>query len=141
LQTEETHAPPAPRRTEWNREYFDSAAADGLVLQHCEQCGKTFYYPRIACPGCLSTELVWQRATGFGTLYSFSVVWRPKHPAFDPLVPILLAAVELDEGPLIITTLESCEPDDAEIGMRVEACFGAVAGGPVLPRFRPVSAA
>jgi uncharacterized OB-fold protein len=95
------------------------------------------YYPRIACPGCLSTALSWESISGQGSIYSYSVVWRPKNAAFDPHLPIVMVAVELDGGPLLITDLVECDPDSIEIGMPVEACFSALDGGPVLPRFRP----
>jgi uncharacterized protein len=136
--TEKTHVP-APHLTDWNRPYFDAAADGKLQLQQCDDCGKTFYYPRIACPGCLSDRLTWKPSTGVGEIYSFSVVWRPKHPAFDPLVPIVLVSVQLDDGPLLIATLDDCDHESVEIGVPVEACFRAIDGGPVLPRFRPVT--
>lgn len=135
----ETAAPPFPELFDWNRPFFEGAQDGKLVLQHCESCGKVIYYPRIACPGCLSDQLTWKEVAGAGEIYSYSVVWRPKHPVFDPLVPIVLVAVRLDAGPMMITTLEDCEHDQVEIGGRVEAVFRAVAGGPTLPRFRPAT--
>jgi uncharacterized OB-fold protein len=51
-----------------------------------------------------------------------------------------MVAVQLDDGPLVITNLVDCDHEDVEIGMRVEGCFSALDGGPVLPRFRPAEA-
>jgi uncharacterized OB-fold protein len=132
-------APPAPHLTDWNRPYFDAAAAGRLVLQLCGQCRKTIYYPRIACPSCLSSELTWEPTSGLGSIYSYTVVWRPGNPAFNPYIPIVIVAVQLDDGPLMIANLEHCDSDAVEIGMAVEVCFSAIEGGPVLPRFRPVN--
>jgi uncharacterized OB-fold protein len=140
MSTEYTLAPPAPRLTDWNRPYFEAAADGQFALQHCDSCGKTNYYPRVACSGCLSTQLTWKPITAAGTVYSFSVVWRPKNAAFDPHLPIVMVAVQLDDGPLVITNLVDCDHEDVEIGMRVEGCFSALDGGPVLPRFRPAEA-
>jgi uncharacterized OB-fold protein len=75
---------------------------------------------------------------GRGSVYSYSVVWRPKNPSFDPYVPIVIAAIQLDKGPLVVASLQDCEPDAVEIGMEMEVCFSAIEGGPTLPRFRPV---
>jgi uncharacterized OB-fold protein len=133
-----TQAPPGPRYNDWNRPYFEAAAAGRLELQHCDRCGQVIYYPRFACPGCLSNELTYKPVDGKGTVYSFSVVWRPKHEVFDQLVPIILVAVQLDGGgPMIIATLDDLGADAVEIGMPVEASFRAIEGGVPLLRFRP----
>jgi uncharacterized OB-fold protein len=135
---EPTQAPPAPRLNDWNRPFFEAAAAGELQLQHCDDCGKVIYYPRFACPGCLSDKLTYKKVDGNGTIYSFSVVWRPKHPSFDPLVPIVLVTVQLDgDGPLVIATLDDCDHESVEIDMPVEMTFRAIENGTVLPRFRP----
>jgi len=49
----------------------------------------------------------------------------------------VLAYVELDEGPRLLTNIEGCEPEDVHIGMRVEVQFDAVTPEVTLPKFRP----
>jgi uncharacterized OB-fold protein len=134
--SEPASAFPTPRLTEWNHPYFKAAEAGRLVLQRCNKCRKLNYYPRIACANCLSTELKWEEVEGRGTVYSFSIVWRPQHPSFEPYLPIIMVAVELTCGILMIASLVDSEAAAVEIGMPVEVCFGALGDGPVLPRFR-----
>jgi uncharacterized OB-fold protein len=122
--------------TEWNRPFFSAAQSGRLVLQRCDDCHKLVYYPRPACPGCLGDQLSWEEIDRGGTLYSFSVVWRPQHASFEPHVPIVMAAVELDAGVMMIANLVHSDPDEVLIGDRVEVMFSAYDGGPVLPRFR-----
>jgi len=47
--------------------------------------------------------------------------------------------VELDEGWSLVSNLIGCDSDEAAIGMRVEVDFHAIAGGAVLPYFRPLA--
>jgi hypothetical protein len=75
----------------------------------------TIYYPRAVCSFCLSPDYQWETLSGRGTVYSFAVVWRPNHPAFADQIPIILAVVELSEGPQMVTTLVGCDPDRAEL--------------------------
>jgi hypothetical protein len=41
-----------------------AAAARGVSLQHCEECGAVQYPPRDACCACLSTDLDWRETAG-----------------------------------------------------------------------------
>jgi len=64
------------------------------------------------------------------------------HPAFASHVPYVLAAVQLDEGPRIISNVIGCDPQDVEIGMAVIVEFQPPAGsatGPAMPMFRSTS--
>jgi uncharacterized OB-fold protein len=126
---------PIPQLTEWNAPFFEGAKEDRLTLQRCADCKRLIYYPRIACPHCLSGSLAWETLEGDGTVYSFSIVRRPKSPIFDPLAPIILVAVELCEGPMVIATLEGTHETRVQIGLPVAIHFSAVEDGPPLMRF------
>jgi len=56
-------------------------------------------------------------------VYSYTIVHRAATPAFEPDLPYVLAVVELDEGPLMLTTIEACEPDEVAVGAAVEVAF------------------
>ncbi len=45
--------PPTPG----SEAYWEGANAGKLLLGHCKPCNKAFYYPRGACPMCLSTDV------------------------------------------------------------------------------------
>ena len=51
----------------------------------------------------------------------------------------MLAYVELDEGPRIMTNIVDCDPDSVEVGQRVEVVFHDTGQGTALPRFKPAS--
>jgi uncharacterized OB-fold protein len=105
------------------------------MLQRCTRCRHLIYYPRMLCPRCFSTSYAWEQLTGRGTVYSYSIVWRPNHPAFTEQIPIILLVVDLDEGPQMVATLLDSAPERVRIGMDVSVVFDTVAGGIALPKF------
>ncbi len=52
----------------------------------------------------------------------------------------VLAYVELDEGPRIMTNIVECDPDSVRIGQKVELVFHDTGEGNALARFRPATA-
>ena len=81
----------------------------------------------------------WERASGRGTIHTFTVARRPPHAGFADLVPLVVAIVELDEGPWLTTNIVGCEPEVVSIGMAVEVDFEDLddESATVLPVFRP----
>jgi hypothetical protein len=120
---------------------FWAATAEGtLLLPRCERCDTVIWYPRAFCPACASFDVTWFPASGRGTVYSFTVVRRPALP-YDRSGPFVVAYVELDEGPRVLTNLVECEPDEVEIGMPVEVSLVRVDDELTLPAWRPVTGA
>jgi uncharacterized OB-fold protein len=59
---------------------------------------------------------------------------RTYHPGMQ--APYVVALVELDEGPRLISNVVGCEPEEVEIDMPVRLRFES-AGDFLLPRFEP----
>ncbi len=135
-----TYAGPIPNPTPESRPFWDAARRHELMLPRCRACGRYHYYPRAVCPHCLSGDLAWERVSGRGTVYTFSVIHRGLK-GFPLGEPYVLAMVELDEGPRMMTNLVGIEPDPATIrfGMPVEVVFEDVSDTVALPRFRPAA--
>jgi uncharacterized OB-fold protein len=108
-----------------------------LLIQTCSGCGYRHSTPQEFCRSCHSEALEWREASGHGTIYSHTAVWRPQTAAFD--VPYVVAIVELDEGPYLLTNVIGCSPEDVGIGMEVELTF-ETRGAFKLPMVRPVPA-
>ena len=87
------------------------------------------------CPHCSSLSIEVVPLSGNGTLYSYSILHHPQHPAFD--YPVLAALVDLDEGVRLVSNLTGVEPADIRIGMALEVDFEAGEGGTFVPVFRP----
>lgn len=121
--------------------YWAAARRHELTLPYCTDCRAFHYYPRAVCPHCLSGALEWRRVAGRGRLHTFTVVHRG--PKDFPLgTPYVLAIVELDEGPRLMTNLVEVPADPAHlrIGMPVEVVFMDVSDTAALPHFRPARA-
>jgi uncharacterized protein len=63
--------------------------------------------------------------SGRGTVHTYTVVHRAMDPRAFP-APYVLAVVELDEGPRMLTNVVDVDPAAVEIGMRVAVCFERV---------------
>jgi hypothetical protein len=126
---------PLPRIDEESRGFWEACARHELVVQRCAACRVLRYYPRALCPRCLSDDVEWVRCSGRGTVYSFTVMHQNQAPGFRERLPYVLAYIELEEGPRMLTTIVEC--DAVRIGMPVEVTFEDVSEHVALPRFRP----
>jgi uncharacterized protein len=124
--------------TEDNAPFWEAAAEHRLVIQRCARCHRLHHPPRPMCPSCQSIEQEWIDAAGTGTVYSYTILHHPRHPAFD--YPVIAAAIELTEGVRIVSNLIEIDPADVAVGLEVEVAFeatvGAVAGERAVPVFR-----
>ena len=129
---------PAPERTPETDAFWNATAEGRLVLTRCDSCGMVIWYPRALCPscGCVTISLV--EASGHGTIYSFTVVHRGSGP-YEDAVPYVVAYVELEEGPRVLTNIVGCTPDGVSIGQRVEIVFCDTGEGSALYRFEPTT--
>ena len=131
---------PAPERTPETDTFWDATAVGRLLLAHCDVCGTVIWYPKSYCPGCGGISVSWSEASGAGTIYSFTVVFRGPGP-FRDAVPFVIAYVELAEGPRVLTNIVGCEPDQVSIGQMVRVVFSDTGEGSALYRFAPSEAA
>ncbi|MBI3969170.1 MAG: Zn-ribbon domain-containing OB-fold protein [Chloroflexi bacterium] len=135
-----SYVKPLPVLDADSRPYWAAAAAGRLILRRCTACGLVYYYPRAICGRCWSAATEWIDASGRGKIYSFSVVYDNRAPGFRDEVPYVLAYVELDEGPRMLTNVVDCAPDQVQIDMPVEVVFERVSDEIGIPRFRLRSA-
>jgi len=129
---------PLPEINEFNYRYWEAAKRHELVLQKCLECGHYRYPPGDTCPSCLSDRLEWVEASGRGTVYTWVVFHQIYHPAFAEDIPYAVVAVELEEGPRLVTNLLDCKLEDIKVGMPVEVVFDDVTDDITLPKFWPL---
>lgn len=131
---------PVPHPDPETQPFWDAAAEGVLKIQQCADCGHHIFYPRIVCPHCLSEDLTWQPVSGRARIYSLSVVHRAA-PAFRDELPYVVALVDLEEGPRMMTRILTEDPQAPRIGDAVEVEFCPQDNGPPLPFFRARPAA
>jgi uncharacterized protein len=132
---------PAPVVLPEVKQFWDATAEGRLLLPRCEVCQTIIWFPRPFCPVCSSLKIGWFAASGKGTIYSYTVNRRGQADlaAYRAAGVYVLAYVELDEGPRVMTNIVECDPDSVRIGQRVEAVFNDTGEGNALIRFRPAS--
>jgi uncharacterized OB-fold protein len=70
-------------------------------------------------------------------VFSFVVFHRVYHPGFTGEVPYVVALVELEEGPRLISNVIGVPPDDVVCDMAVRLVFEDIADNMTLPKFVP----
>jgi uncharacterized OB-fold protein len=112
---------PVPHVTPESERYWAAAAEGRLLLSECDDCGLVFHYPRARCPDCLADAVEWVEAAGTGEIYTYSTARTMEGWPEDDL-PLIVAYVELDEGPRVLTNVHA-DPDQVDVGTRVTVTF------------------
>jgi uncharacterized OB-fold protein len=126
---------PLPKPTPTSRPFWEAARRHELSLQRCAACKAYIYYPRERCPHCFSDRLAWERVSGRGKVYSYTVVRRASSRSFADQ-PYVLAIVELDEGPRMTSNIVAV-PESVKVGMPVVVQFDNVTPEHTLVKFKP----
>jgi uncharacterized OB-fold protein len=121
--------------------FWEAAKRHELVFQRCSACGQDRFPPAPICWRCRSWDAEWVQSDGLGTVYSWVVVAHPIPPGIAPLVPYVVALVEIEPMVKLPTRLVHVRPDEVTADMEVEVVFEDIDGGMTLPLFRPRGAA
>ena len=129
-----------PKVTPLNEHWWTGGADGHLHMQRCRDDGTWIHPPAPVCPTCLHRNIEIATLAGTGAIHAVTVNHQPWNPTMP--TPYVIALVELDEGPRVLSNITDVEPEDVAIGMRVEVHFEQVPAGRWtvhLPLFRPVT--
>jgi hypothetical protein len=76
-------------------------------------------------------------ASGRGKLYSYTIVRRAMHPAFQEDLPYVYAIVELEEGPRLTANVVNCPLEALRVDMALKAFYDSVTPEVTLLKFEP----
>lgn len=131
---------PLPTITTEAKPFWDATARQKLVMQRCQNCRAWVWTPRPGCFECGSERLEWTELSGHGEIYSFTVirqvVGRAASKAFEPDVPYVVAWIDLEEGPRMISNVVGCPVEDVKLGMKVSVVFEQQSPEIWLPKFK-----
>jgi len=127
-----------PKVTELNRHFWTGGADGALHMQRCRDDGTWIHPPSPVCPTCLARNIEIATLAGTGVVHAVTV----NHQAWNPTMPTpyVIALIELDEGPRLLSNVTDAEPKDVTVGLPVEVWFEPVPAGRHtvhLPLFRP----
>jgi uncharacterized OB-fold protein len=129
---------PAPVTDVDNAPYWTAAHEGRLSVQRCDDCGHFQLYGRALCTNC-GGPVSWVDASGRGTVYTFTIIRQNYQRPFRDMLPYVVALVDLEEGPRVMTNIVGCEVDDVAIGMPVKVRFEAVSDEASVPLFEPAN--
>ncbi|MGQ0546104.1 MAG: Zn-ribbon domain-containing OB-fold protein [Betaproteobacteria bacterium] len=102
----------------------EAGAAARFELPVCEECGTVQYPVREVCVQCLSDRVPRRPVEPGGMLLACTRLHRSMDERYAPRLPLAIASVKLDAGPIAIVLLQS----ECKIGTRVRIRLTA---GPV----------
>ena len=130
------YAKPLPLMEGFAKQFYEHCNQNELRFQRCKNCGSWRHVPRETCAACGSWNWEWAKSSGRGTVFSWTVVRRPMHPAFTQEVPYAPVIIQMEEGVRLVSWVVDCPPDELRTGMPVEVLFDSVTPDVTLPRFR-----
>jgi len=134
-----------PKSTETTDAFWDATRDGRYLVQWCTACDVPIFYPREACPQCLSAVwLTWRESKGNGTVYAVSVQHRPAHPTMADRVPYVVALIDVDAGHertvRVMSNVVDCDPLSVGVGDAVTLMWEPLSDGRQLPQFKPLEA-
>jgi uncharacterized OB-fold protein len=128
---------PIPNINSDSKEFWVGCKKHELRFQKCKACGHVRWPASIICPVCYSKETEWMVAGGKGRIYTFVIYHVAYHPGFQNDLPYVVADVELEEGPRLLTNIVGCRPDEVRCEMLVEVIWEDITEEFSLPKFKP----
>ncbi len=133
------YAKPLPRPSTESRPFWEAAREHRLVLQKCGACARFWFPPSRCCPHCRSAKNDWTEVKGTGKVFSFVTYHRLYHPGWERDLPYVVAVIELDEGPRLLSTVTGIAAERVQCDMPVRVVFEDVTDDVTLPKFTPVN--
>ena len=85
------------------------------------------------CTDCGSDKMEWKAASGAGRIASYTIVRRGISKAYD--APYVVALIDLEEGPRMMSNIVCERPDELEVGAAVAVRFEKWSEELMLPVF------
>jgi len=99
-----------------------------FALPKCLDCGEFHFFPRVVCPHCGGFNLEWKPLSGKGEVYSTTTIRRKAERGGDYNVSL----ITLEEGPRLMSRIESTEPELIQIGAPVTASINSETDEPFI---------
>lgn len=127
---------PIPASSELSAPFWASGLTGTLRLQQCDACAQIRFPLDPICPRCLAPEFQWTALSGRGKVQSFIRFQRAYDVTWEDRVPYVVALIELDEGPVLISNVVGEGALDVKVDDVVEVVFELVSPDAALPQFR-----
>ncbi|MFC2949150.1 Zn-ribbon domain-containing OB-fold protein [Virgibacillus sediminis] len=129
-----------PEPTVETEAYWQGCSNHQLLIQQCRECGHYQFYPRIICTDCMSRDVEWVKASGRGNVKTYTIIHRAISQAYEKDTPYVVALIELDEGPMMMSNVIGCTPEAVKVGQEVMVTFEDWSDEISIPKFTLVDA-
>ena len=126
---------PLPQPSIETEPFWAAVQGRRLIMPKCDSCGAMAFPPTVACGTCSNDSFTWTPVSGRGKVYSYVVYHRIYHPAFARKVPYVVAVVELDEGPRLISNIVGMPVAEVRCELPVGVVYEEVRDGYLIPKF------
>ena len=116
--------------------FWEGLKANKLMIKRCAGCGKHAHPRRLFCTACNSDKLNYVQASGKGSVYTFSTVYRAPRPEFDAEVPYTVGLLELQEGVYFFSRILPPVGGEVKIGASARLRFQETGPSGKLPAFQ-----
>ena len=117
---------PRPKPVGLAAEWYRNLARGELRFQRCGRCGAWRHPPRLWCGQCGAPEWAWERASGRGKVFTWTVSHKPLHGSFVDVVPYAIVVAELDEGVRLMANLRHLPDGGLSIDQPVEVAIDVI---------------
>jgi uncharacterized OB-fold protein len=126
---------PLPEPSLETQPFWAAVQERRLLMPRCDACGAVSFPPTVACKVCEAQAFTWTEMSGNGSVYSFVVYHRVYHPAYADKVPYVVAVIDLDEGPRIISNVVDVPIPEVTCDMPVRVVYAEQRDGYLIPKF------
>ena len=130
--------PVLPELNALNKPFWQGGFEGDLNILRCEDCEHYIHPPVPVCSNCLSRKLQYQKVSGQGKIYSYTICYHAFSAAFEAPYVVVLVELKEQENLRLTTYLEGCPPDAVNIDLPVEVVFREY-DDVALPHFRPAT--
>ena len=92
------------------------------------------------CPNCYSKETDLITSTGKGKIYTYTVYHQAFDKAFEKDIPYVVAIIELEEGPHLLSNIVNYNADELGCDVPVTVVWEDIDNDFVLPKFKITAA-
>lgn len=121
----------------WQQPFWDSLQARDIRIQRCTSCRAFRHVPKEVCANCHSTSYSWDRVSGRGIVYTYTVVRRAPTPAYQARAPYAIVHAEMEEGFRMVGTMTGIDPESVTIGAPVRVAYSDLSPEWTIAEFEP----
>ncbi len=123
----------------WQQPFWDSLREHNIKVQRCASCRAFRHVPKEICAKCHSTSFSWERVSGRGVVYTYTIVHRAPTPAYQAVAPYAIVHAAMDEGFRMVGTMTGVDPDAVEIGTPVRVVYTDLSPDWTIVEFEPAT--